>query len=369
MNINRFRLRRGLLAAAAVILIGALLVWLRRLEERSNAPAIAASPTPSIVNAGALPARPQAAPPPKMSNEERIAAVDRLIEGTNQPINFWGKVVDQNGSAIDGVTVRYSYTAEQGNAVGSAWGAAKERRGTVATQGDGTFAITNLRGHWLTILTLEKPGFRHPNKFGFTGKGEVSFNYDRVEPTHFTPDKTNPVVFPMIQEAALEPLIAHGATFYEHSLGYDLPADGTPVSWDLWRGRRDPAGELKLVFKREPVALVAGQKPVRWEAKLEVVGGGIMKEPTGQSVFIAPENGYAGTADYPASQQQPGRPDQRFYFHTAQNNYGRIEIELRPDSEGSSGRCNLTVYLNPQAGSRNLEYDKTKRQKVAAAAP
>lgn len=365
MNISNHRVRRLGFGLAAAVLFVAVIWWMRRGNEPDSS-ANTVAPAPAAAGSKAPAAHAAATPIPRMSNEERIAAVDGLIEGTNQPINFWGNVVDQNGQPIDGVTVRYSYHAEQGNAVGSAWGAAKERRSTIATQADGTFAITNLRGHWLSILGLEKPGYKRATQIA---REEISFNYDRVEPTHFTPDKANPVVFPMIQEAALEPLIAHGATFYEHSLGYDLPADGTPVSWDLWRGRRDPAGELKLVFKREPVALVAGQKPVRWEAKLEVVGGGIMKEPSGQSVFIAPENGYAGTADYPASQQQPGRPDQRFYFHTAQNNYGRIEIELRPDSEGSSGRCRLTVYLNPQPGSRNLEYDKTKRQKVTAAAP
>ncbi len=358
--------RRGLLVAV-VFLIGVLVVWLRS-GNRLTVPSTTPGPL-DVASSSSSPPPSQATPVPKMSNEKRIAMVDGLIEGTNQPINFWGKVVDQNGRPIEGVTVRYSYHVEQGNFVGSAWGVAKERRNTVATQTDGTFAIVNLQGHWLTILTLEKTGFRHPNKFGYTGKGEVSFNYDRVEPTHFTPDKNNPVVFPMIQEAAVEPLIAHGATFYEHALLYNLPADGTPVSWDLWRGRRDPAGELKLKFKREPVALVAGQKPARWEASLEVAGGGIMEEPKGQKTFVAPESEYAGTVDYPSRQQEQGRPDQRFYFQTAQHNYGRIEIELRPDDEGSSGRCLLTVYLNPQPGSRNLEYDKTKRQKVAAAAP
>ncbi len=259
--------------------------------------------------------------------------------------------------------MRYGYNIEQGNAVGSAWGTTKERRGTITTQADGTFAVTNLHGHWFSILGLEKVGYKRANQIT---REEISFNYDRVEPTHFTPDKANPVIFPMVQDAALEPLIVHEMRWNQ---ALALPAAGAPILWDVWQGKPNANGELRITFQRDPVALSPGQKPARWKAMLEMIGGGIMEEQAGSEIFIAPNDTYPPVIDYPQQPQRLGRPDQRFYFRTAKGNFGRLEVTIYPNDEGSTARCFIKAYLNPQPGSRNLEYDKTKRQKVAASTP
>ena len=364
MSFRNPQLKRRGVPAAALLLIIAALLWMLRENEPTKAPSRTVTPTPNA-NTGTIPNTPTATTTPttKLSAEQRVALVDGLIDSTNQPINFWGKVIDQDGQPVSGVTVRYSYHTEHGNAVGSPWGASKGHNGTTTTQADGIFTITGLRGHWLSILGLEKPGFKRANQIA---REEISFNYDRAEPTHFTPDKNNPVIFPMVQEAALEPLIAHGVP---DDLLYDLPADGTPVFWDPWHGKRAPAGEFKLTFKREPVTLAPGQKPARWQATLEIVGGGLIHASSGSLLFTAPDDEYSTVVDYPEDDGIQGMHPRRFYFRTAKGNYGRLEIELTPNDEGSSARARLAVYLNPKPGSRNLEYDKTKRQRATASNP
>lgn len=290
----------------------------------------------------------------EITMRQHIGLIDGLIEGTNQPINFWAKVLDQDGKPISGVLVNYSWSMEKGNGVGALWSSTQYREGSTTSNANGSFSVTGIRGHIFNLNTLTKSGYRNANTFGAVGKGEVEYNFDQDANGHFTSDKSKPLFFYMVLETEVVPLITN-------SEEYDLPADERPLSINIWKGKSDPSGELRIVFKREPLHLTGGQHSSHWEAKLEMIGGGILENARGNNtLFLAPENGYQETVAYPSVEQEVGRPEQYFYFRTSKGNFGRLEIKIRPDFRPTSARCDLTIYLNPNADNRNLEYDKTK---------
>ena len=49
----------------------------------------------------------------------------------------------------------------------------------------------------------------------------------------------------------------------------------------------------------------------------------------------------------------------KFYVKAGDGKYARVEIRIIPEYNETAA-ADLTVYLNPAPGSRNLEFDPTK---------
>jgi len=342
--------RAALFAGAVAILLFALLAaWMlapqkqppsdtqqARLEDQAK----------DVVNAKSATAAPSREDAQLLQQQERTKAVFKAIEGTNVPINFWGKVVDQNERSIAGVAVRYSYSTEHGNLLGVAWGAQKIHKGEVTTDATGLFAVNGIKGHILTIETLMKEGFN------YTSKGAKVFNYyGSTASGKFIPKPANPVLFVMVNKATAEPLVSYGGDFGKTMR---LPGDGSPVRWSVSKGHADPNGELQVTLKREPAVLARVGRPVTWSVKVGVVGGGIVEASQDEPIRRAPEEGYVSTLDYPHAEQKRGVPARSFYIKTADGMYGRIELYLYPNDDGPTARCLIKSSLNPN-GSRNFE--------------
>ncbi len=100
----------------------------------------------------------------KPRQEDRSKSILQAIEGTNVPINFWGKIIDQNGRPIADVKVNYSYSTEHGSITGAAWAQQEIHKGETNTSEACTFAVTNLAGHNLTIEFLTREGYEYRPK-------------------------------------------------------------------------------------------------------------------------------------------------------------------------------------------------------------
>jgi hypothetical protein len=346
--------RSILVAATAAIMLGLFLMWWfmpRRVErsisdlsgtaEKANAVAIQ---TPPSITSTFEEER-------KQKQQQRARTIFQAIEGTNVPISFWAKVLDQNGQSIQGVKIKYNYSTEHGNMTGVAWGQQKIHKGEAVTDAVGSFSITGLKGHHLTIESLSKEGYQYNPR-----EANVYDYYGSTAAGKFIPERGNPVVFVMVEGAATEQLVSYGGDFGKT---IRVPADGTPLRWNLWRGRPDANGELQLTFKREPTVMTRVGQPTTWSAKIEVMKGGIVEARPDELIHRAPEDGYTATVDYPKAEQKQGVGARSFYVKTADEKYGMITLELYPGDEGPNARCLIKAYMNP-SGSRNLEFDPKK---------
>lgn len=341
--------RPSFMLGAALLCLALLLAWLFWPSEQSTPKA--AQPPATVRSVVAPPPQPAVSTLPpseerRQTEEERANTIRSAIEGTNVPIKFWGRVVDQNGAPLEGVKVSYSRQTEHSTLPGMPWANSKIHRGETATSAGGNFSITGVSGHYLTIEGFAKAGYRTPEQFA---PARANYDYFGSGPSgRFNADKSRPVEFVMLAERAVEPLVAHGGNFGRQ---VRVPADGTPVRWNLWTGKSDPDGELQVTFKRE--ATGAGQTG-SWEAKVEVIGGGIVEAPRDENVWQAPEEGYQSAADYPKAEQTRGDPSRAFYIKTADGKYGRLELELFANDRGPTARCLVKTQMNPQLGSRSL---------------
>jgi hypothetical protein len=276
-------------------------------------------------------------------NRARVDEVRRIVEAANVPINFWGKVTDQDGLPLSGVSVTYACSIDHGNDQGVAWIEQEIQRGEIGSGADGSFSILGLRGHDLTIESLTKPNYTYKMRFNH------SYNFYGDAPSgRFIPNQAKPITLAMIHKDRLEGLIQSEGTLH-------LRGDGTPERWNLWNGEAEPAGELAVVFRADPGVSATPAQVVNWSADLEIVGGGITEAPWEEEVRRAPESGYLATVFYPKVDQKEGVPHRSFYLRTKEGKYGRIQVELSTSDDGRTARCFISADMNPRAGSRNLE--------------
>jgi hypothetical protein len=280
--------------------------------------------------------------------EDRAKMIRTVIEAANVPIEFWGKVTDQDGVPLEGVKVAYTCLILWGNDVGVSW-QPKVRKGQAVSDSTGSFAITGLRGNSLGLDSLSKPGYV------YRGRPNHSFDFGGNMPEHkFVPLRDKPVCFAMVNERVLEPLVE-----FEGRLR--VSGDGTPGYWNLWSGEPDDedgpdlSGELSIIFRSELAVPANPAQLVNWSADLEIVRGGIMEAPREEEIHRAPESGYSATVPYSKEPEKQGIIGCAYYLRTRNGNYGRIQVEISPSRDGRTARCFITSEMNPRPGSRNLE--------------
>ncbi len=323
------------------VILGALLLLKTRFSTESAQHADNRASAPTAI--GGSPATPATVKTVMTSDRADPVKIFEAIESTNVPISFWGKVVDQDGRPLDGVTVQYEYSIEHGNLLGAAWSDQETRSGHVVSDREGSFSVEGLKGHALHILAI-----KHPN-YQFREKGAVSFDFfGSTASGRFVSDSRKPVIFTMVQKQQLEPLIQVKGNLR-------VRGDGTPKRWNLWQSESDPTGELMVTFRREPAVLQQPGQAATWSAELQIVGGGIIEAPWDDDVRRAPESGYVDSLFYPDREQKQGVPHRSFYVKTADGKFGRLQINLDARSEGATAPCYITGDMNPRPGSRNLE--------------
>lgn len=251
------------------------------------------------------------------------------------PIEFYGKVVDENSNAVAGAQVTFHWTeipTELGN-----------RTSTTSSDAGGLFSLHGQRGPDL-IVTVSKEGYYVPHR------GQWGFHY-ALSSDIFSPDPQNPVVFKLHKKGNGESLITSSFPVGVGAIA-QLHHDGTPVELDLFKGAEVPAGggQLKLEFWR---AITNRNANIfDWKCQLTVPGGGLV-ETLEEFAFLAPESGYQPSIviDMPATNQVwQGEIRSKYYMQLPDGKCGRIDFYFSP----FNGVFTVQSAINP-TGSRNLE--------------
>jgi len=280
-----------------------------------------------------------ASPSAQHDEVHRTEAVAKIITVLATPIEFYGKVVDQNGDPVSEANVDYG-TIDRFDANGS------DYRGR--SDENGNFSISDIKGAVLTV-GVQKEGY-----YNIHGKSDAAFAYGvgpdatRKEP----PTKDNPAVFLLQKKGLADPLIpVDGGQI-------DIPRTGEPLSIDFATGRPGH-GDLQV----ETWIGDSSQRRFDWRYRLSVPDGGLA-ERKGQFDFEAPGNNYQTFIDVNMSansEQWSARPTKQYFAKLPDGRYARFSIKFY------AGDRNFIVfesYLNPKPGSRNLEFDPQKTVKV-----
>ena len=267
------------------------------------------------------------------SNESLVRENQRkqLIENTNVPIKFWGKVVDQDGKPLHNVIVKYRVQRAS-----LPYGSGSSIIGTVASASDGLFSIANVRGATLGMEGFVKDGYR------LMQNQKVDFGYSR-SPEIYVPIPDSPRIYIMAANNA-----QNNVRFISRELR--LPWDGMPNRLALDSGTPSPSGKLVITAIR-----TASTGHFGWSITL-AIDGGELKEAEKETALIAPENGYLPVwrCGY-APDAHPFRfaHDAQIYY-MLNGKYGRIKLQIYADAGPNSRNIKLDI-INNISGGKNTE--------------
>ena len=255
------------------------------------------------------------------------------------PLNFWGKVHDEEDRPIVGASVRCEWSDLSKD------GTSAE---TLMSDQSGAFALLQRKGKFLTVQ-VSKPGYHSLGTNSARGF-EMVAPYER-----FRPDPKSPVVFRLKKGGIAEPLIAKRQFIV-------FATNDIPQGIDLLRGELVQTNDADLLirFNRDSQRTNGAW---RWSASLTVPNGGIVE--CGAADFLAPESGYSPEINYKLEIDDPTYSttlDKVFFVRLRGGQYfGKIKMTLSGIWRNQSA-VDYRCLVNPN-GSRNLEFDR-KLQEV-----
>ena len=253
------------------------------------------------------------------------------------PIEFYGRVVDENGEAVSGAQINFSCNdlSQEGTSNYHA-----------ASDSSGGFSLKDVKGK-LLVVRISREGY-------YTSKADNnSFEYGD---SHITVvGRGNPIVFHLRKKRESAPLVINDYPGFAHIA--QLKHDGTPVELDLFQGASVAAGsgQLKLELQRDLSDKNA--KQFDWKLQISVSGGGLISTDE-EFPFEAAKGGYQSSIvfEMPATNQNwQGQVNGKFYIQLPDGKYGRFELMFL----AYNGVFTIHSAINP-SGSRNLESDSGK---------
>jgi hypothetical protein len=273
-----------------------------------------------------------------------IATVRDAAQKANQPVEFYGRVVDQDANPIPAVRVKLSvrWTHEL------LPGTAKDEfnRFELTTDAEGLFTLTDTKGSLLSVAALEKEGYDPSPR-----AAQQSFWYWAATPDRkYTPDSHHPEIFRMWKKAGAERLVRKG-------IASPLRYDGTPTTLDLVTGSGGNIGDLRVTLVRNHQQIASSQHNYEWTLTMEALNGGLI-ESSDEQMYRAPDDGYQPKFVVHMLASDPkwaGQKSFNLYVKLRGNLYGRVEVKALVDSDRATTPFYVTSFINP-SGSRNLEY-------------
>lgn len=281
-----------------------------------------------------------------MKNEPDTNQQKAYLAAFLTPISFWGKVVDEKGNGVPAASVKLNAN-DNPNPMGS--GSDYEKK----TASDGSFAISGIHGIALSV-EVSKPGY-YPTK---QSSGLVSYvikgSSDIPVPTAY-----NPTIFVLKKKG-------EAAALLRVESSANVPKNGLPIELNLRTGKAVGVGlgdiEVECQIHDEGIDTTV-YNPYDWQCRISVQGGGLTERMETLD-FTAPEGGYRASdeIDMPKN-ATPWHPQltKEYFVKLHDGTYARLQIRI---VTGGSNYLRVTSYINPQTGSRNLEFDPTKQVKA-----
>ena len=280
------------------------------------------------------------------------ALLFQLYWGVFTPIHFYGKVVDTNGNPVPAAQIYVSFAAfPYSNGV----------RDDTTSDENGNFSVF---GHGAGIVIMA-------SKAGYYLLPQSNGNFQTWPPgtkqtwpadagDYWHSSFSNPILFKLRKIGVCEPLIEHGGEF---GLAIKVAADGTPVSMDLTAGRAYQLAndDVQIQAWIEDQGIPPSTyRHFNWRFKISVPGGGLQLR-TGEFDFEAPQDGYQPSDEIDVLASDPkwnSSASREYFLRLATGKYARIKLTM---AVGGNDGFNITSYINPQPGHRNLEYDPNSR--------
>jgi len=281
---------------------------------------------------------------PVVNVDERMLKVVQQFNGShNLPIDFYGQVIDQDSNPVPDVKINVSiYQMSISPSTNSAYPKDFGVSNNIArlekeTGADGRFEINGETGYNVNFDSIQKAGYEvepGANSFG-SSSGSIE----------------NPVIFKMWSTNIHEQLITGDKKF-------QIVPDGRPYFINLTDGTISESGEGDLkVWIKYPAQVTSGQL-YDWSCEIDLENGGLLEEPLGTALYMAPADGYAPS--FQLQQQikggQYGSIGERHFYVMLKNGkeYGQIAIDLyAPYTDQVPGLIRLSYAINT-SGSRIL---------------
>jgi hypothetical protein len=252
-----------------------------------------------------------------------------------QPINFYGKVVDENGAPVPGANIHFTWNDLSPTGTSHA---------ETTDDESGLFSLTGQQGKRLSV-TASKPGY-----YSAGDARAASFEYANPADGLFTPDPNNPVVFHLRKKGAGVDLITsqYGVS---PDFPINIPRDGTPVNLDFFQRKIGASGQIQISESKPEHD--AWRQATSWWFRMEIPDGGFVEQKD-EFPFEAPESGYRAVAQFDFQQGQTNWTTglkKDFYIKFGNPpRYGRLQVQ----TDISYGGAIITYAINPD-GSRTLE--------------
>jgi hypothetical protein len=261
------------------------------------------------------------------------------------PINFWGRVVDENNNSVAGATANLVWTDLSPNGTSEA---------NATSDANGIFSLFNQRGKRL-LVSVGKEGY-----YSSSDARNASFEYAQPD-VRFVPDSNKPVIFHLRRKCEAETLIVMRGMMNVPGVGkqFQLTSNGVPVEVDLLQGRMvSSGGQIEIQYSADR----SGGRPYDWECEISVPGGGIILS-TNEFDFKSPSEGYQPTFTIEMSKNSEhwtGQVTQKYLMRFADGKFGRMNFVIYADKVPF---CTIESFINP-SGSPNLEDDPNKEVKA-----
>lgn len=267
--------------------------------------------------------------------EKSIAFAQR----NNAPIAFYGRVVDQDGRPLQGVTVGFRVTAIP--MIPVPWGPDETSKGSRVTDQNGLFSVEGMRGVSLGVGSFEKSGYRES---GFYRQGHV--RYEPHSPERHIPNRDTPVEFMLIRDDQSRAEVA-----YDKIL--DFTWNAGPVTLNCGK----MVGTIILTPVRNGMNSSNKMQAFEWSVEVRTEGFEIVLLPD-SAIRVAPAAGYQPQSHlgFPLdSKKWRARESCSYAIKTSGGNYGIMKLQLAGDGEDGYMSGSVTIYLN-KSGARNIDH-------------
>jgi hypothetical protein len=339
----------GLLVLLALLVV----VWLFRpqlespqsnveaaVEEPKGEPERAAIVSTDAVQGNLQPSSPttnQAA-----IEQAKATQLQAATDAKNVSVDFWGKVVDEDGQPLSGVWIimrvrKWFYDSNGGPGTISS-----KREAT--TDARGNFEWTGASGDSLELESVTKEGYR------LSPKTQLGFVYGH-DADSFQPAAANPIVIRMWKLTPSDNLVLFRTLF-------GFVPDGRDYTMDLLANKKSEGEKIEgdLLVRLTRPAKVEPREKYDWLVELNGINGGLV-EAADEFGYLAPESGYQPKVSIHMKASDADWTDNltKDFFIRSRGGavYGLLHLRIRPEYDGR-GAIFFETRLNP-SGSRNLQ--------------
>lgn len=255
-----------------------------------------------------------------------------LLDKWQAPIDFYGKVIDQNSNPVNMANIHFQWNefpTEDGM-----------RNADIRSDTQGLFSLEGAIGLTLKV-SVGKNGYYS------SSMNNNFYTYGSLGGAKFFPDSQNPVVFHLRKKGRGESLITL-------KRNYRIPRDGTPTAINLSSGASSTSdnGDFVVQCWTKDAGKHSGKK-YDWHCVMTIPGGGAITNDD-EFAFEAPETGYKPSLEISMPADRPdwrNDVDLKFYYLLANGCYGRMTFSM---IAGGQHFCMIDSVFNP-SGSRDLE--------------